>query len=102
MFGLTRAFKILICASRTPISPRHYAPKITPPSQALAASLRASGSNGITYASVRHQSAECAALFYPDLASEARQGRHLDYHWDGSRVDYNRDAGNGEVFRILE
>ena len=71
-------------------------------SQALAASLRASGSNGITYPSVRLIGGECAALFYPDLSSGPRQGRHLDYHWDGTRVDYYRDAGNGEVFRILE
>ncbi len=71
-------------------------------SQALAASLRASGSNGITYPSVRLIGDECAALFYPDLSSGPRQGRHLDYHWDGTRVDYYRDAGNGEVFRILE
>jgi hypothetical protein len=71
------------------------------PSQALAARLRTSGSDGITYNSVRHQGGECAALFYPDRASSPRQGRHLDYHWDGKRVDYYRDSGSGEVFRIL-
>jgi RES domain len=72
------------------------------PGQTLAASLRARGSNGLTYNSVRHDGGECAALFYPDLASGAIQGRHLDYHWDGERVDYYRDPGSGEVFRILE
>ncbi len=41
------------------------------------------------------------ALFYPDLASVAIQGRHLDYHWDGTRVDLYRDAGNGKVLRIV-
>jgi RES domain len=72
------------------------------PSQALAMRLRASGSNGLTYPSVRHESGECAALFYPDLASGAIQGRHLDYHWDGERVDLYRDPGSGEVFRIVD
>lgn len=79
------------------LHPENYAP-----GQALAASLRASGSHGITYNSVRHAGGECAALFYPDLASGAMQGRRLDYHWDGSRVDYYRDLGSGEVFRIMD
>jgi hypothetical protein len=29
-----------------------------------------------------------------------RQGRHLDYHWNGKRVDFYRDAGNHRVFAI--
>ena len=70
--------------------------------QALAASLRGGGSNGIVYPSVRRKGGECAALFYPDLASNAIQARHLDYHWDGKRVDFYRNPGNGEVFRILD
>ncbi|REA74736.1 RES domain-containing protein, partial [Staphylococcus pseudintermedius] len=41
-------------------------------------------------------------LFYPDLATPPLQGRHLDYHWDGARVDLVRDAGTGEVFRVKE
>jgi hypothetical protein len=71
-------------------------------SQALAASLRGGRSNGIAYPSVRHPGGECAALFYPDLASNVIQGRHLDYHWNGKRVDLYRDPGSGEVFRIVE
>jgi RES domain len=79
------------------LDPDDYAP-----SQALGMRLRAHGSNGLTYPSVRHTDGECAALFYPDLASRARQGRHLDYHWNGERVDLYRNPGNGEVFRILD
>lgn len=70
-------------------------------SQSLGAALRASGSDGIAYPSVRHDGGECAGLFYPDLAANARQGRHLDYHWDGERVDLYRDAGSGAVVRII-
>jgi len=70
-------------------------------SQAIAANLRRTGSEGIVYQSVRHPDGLCAALFYPDLASNPVQGRHLDYHWDGQRVDLVRNAGSGEVFRVI-
>jgi hypothetical protein len=70
--------------------------------QQLAAGLRASGSDGIIYPSVRHDGGECVALFYPDCASNPIQGRHLDYHWDGRRIDLVRDAGNGAVFRVVD
>jgi hypothetical protein len=71
-------------------------------SQVLAATLRASGSEGLVYPSVRDPGGECVALFYPDLASNVRQGRHLDYHWNGQRVDLVREAGAPpRVFRVL-
>jgi hypothetical protein len=70
--------------------------------QRLAAELRASGSDGVVYASVRHPGGECVGLFYPDCASGPVQGRHLDYHWDGTRVDLVRDAGSGAVFRVVD
>ena len=70
--------------------------------QQLAASLRFSGSDGMAYPSVRQAGGECVALFYPDCASNPIQGRHLDYHWDGRRVDLVRDAGSGTVFRVVE
>lgn len=71
-------------------------------SQALAVHLRDAGSNGIAYPSTRHPGGECIALFYPDCASNPLQGRHLDYHWDGARVDLVRDVGSGAVFRIVD
>ncbi|WNO53422.1 RES family NAD+ phosphorylase [Stakelama saccharophila] len=71
-------------------------------SQVLAAALHAAGSDGIAYPSCRNRGGECAALFYPDLAANAIQGRHLDYHWNGTRVDFYRDVTGGEVFRIDE
>ena len=70
-------------------------------SQGLAITLKAAGSNGVVYPSIRHLGGECAGLFYPDCASEPIQGRHLDYHWDGTRVDLVRDAGTGAVFRVV-
>jgi hypothetical protein len=68
----------------------------------VARHLRGAGSNGIAYPSIRHPGGECVALFYPDCASTPLQGRHLDYHWDGARVDLVRDAGSGAVFRIVD
>lgn len=68
--------------------------------QALGAVLRGQGSDGLAYDSVRGQGA-CVGLFYPDLAHDPRQARHLDYHWDGARVDLIRDAGSGKVYRHL-
>ncbi|WP_048645582.1 RES family NAD+ phosphorylase [Nitratireductor soli] len=70
-------------------------------SQALAARLHADDSDGIAYPSVRREGGECVGLFYPDCAAAPVQGRHLDYHWDGARVDLYRDAGGGQVFRIV-
>ena len=77
------------------LSPTDYAA-----SQAFAARLRAGGSDGIVYPSVRNQGGQCAGLFYPDLASPPVQARHLDYHWDGARVDYYRNAATHEVFAV--
>ena len=84
-------------------APRHPAldPASYAASQALAARLRAGGSDGILYPSVRHPGGTCVALFYPDRAADPVQGRHLDYHWNGERVDLVRDASSGTVFRVV-
>ena len=71
-------------------------------SQDLALALRADGSDGLVYPSIRHPGGECVGLFYPDCASKPVQGRHLDYHWDGQRVDLVRDTGAGAVFRVVD
>jgi hypothetical protein len=68
----------------------------------LGAALRAAGSEGIVYASVRDRGGQCAGLFHPDRAANVVQGRHFDYHWSGARVDLVRDAGSGEVLRVHE
>lgn len=68
--------------------------------QLFGAQLRASDSDGIVYPSVRGDG-DCLGLFYPDLAHNPTQGRHLDYHWDGESVDLIRDATTGDVFRIV-
>lgn len=80
----------------TALSPVDYSE-----SQALGARLQAFGSDGVVYPSIRCPGGECVGLFYPDVARHPVQGRHLDYHWNGSRVDLYRDLSGGEVYRIV-
>lgn len=82
-----------------------YAPLLHPDDysagQAFGAGLRTAGSNGIAYPSVRKRGGECVGLFHPDCASSPVQGRHIDYHWNGTRVDLYRNASSGKVYRIV-
>jgi hypothetical protein len=70
-------------------------------SQALGSQLRATGSNGVVYPSVRYPGGECVGVFYPDCAANPIQGRHLAYHWNGTTVDLYRNANTGQVYRIV-
>lgn len=70
------------------------------PAQAFGDMLRAAQGQGVVYPSVRGDG-ECAGLFYPDLARPPAQGRHLDYHWNGTVVDLVRDATDGTVYRVV-
>jgi hypothetical protein len=65
--------------------------------QALARRLRARGSGGIAYSSVRRPGGECAAVFRPRLLSNCRQERHLAYVWDGEAIRevYEKQALRG-------
>ncbi|GAA4039588.1 RES family NAD+ phosphorylase [Sphingomonas rosea] len=69
-------------------------------SQAHGAERRAAGVEALLWPSVRAHGGECLALFWPDLCGLPVQARHLDYHWDGARVDYVRDAGTREVWGV--
>lgn len=57
--------------------------------QQLGASLRAQGSNGIAYRSVRDPSGtgECLAVLTPRAIPIPKQGAALRYHFDGARID---------------
>jgi hypothetical protein len=70
-------------------------------SQALGSQLRATGSDGVVYPSVRYPAGECVGVFYPDCTANPIQGRHLDYHWNGTTVDLYRNANTGQVYRIV-
>ena len=64
-------------------------------SQPLGAELRAAGSNGLVYPSVRDPDGQCVAALRPDAVGLPVQGKHLKYHWDGSRVARYFDYENG-------
>jgi hypothetical protein len=54
--------------------------------QALGKRLRAAGSNGVAYPSVRRAGGQCLGAFRPKAVGIPVQGRHLRYHWDGARI----------------
>lgn len=62
-------------------------------SQRAARRLRDAGSDGLVYDSVRRHGGQCAAVFYPDRISPARQGPHLLYHWNGAAITHVTVAG---------
>lgn len=66
--------------------PECHRPDDYGPSQALAARLRAEGSKGVLYRSVRREGADCVALFSPEAASRCRHLRYLCYRWDGKAI----------------
>ncbi|HVC63298.1 MAG TPA: RES family NAD+ phosphorylase [Acetobacteraceae bacterium] len=63
-----------------------YDPDDYAPGQALARRLRAAGSSGIVYDSVRRAGGACAAVFRPRCLTNPRQERHLCYVWDGRTI----------------
>lgn len=56
-----------------------------PAGQVLARRLRAAGSNGLIYPSVRHPGGTCLAAFRPSLVQNVRQGGLWRLTWAGSR-----------------
>jgi hypothetical protein len=63
-----------------------YDPDSYDASQAFAGPLRAGGSNGVLYRSVRHAGGECVACFRPLLVANVRQAGHFEYRWSGTRT----------------
>lgn len=68
--------------------------------QALGASLRVQGSEGVVHPSVRLPGGECVGLFLPLRDADPTQGWHFDCHWDGVAVDLVGECGSGRVLRV--
>lgn len=103
--GWTSQFRVLI--NRLDLDLRdarphaeYHDPDDYRPSQALGQRLRETGSNGILYRSVRCPGGECVAVFWPDLMEIPVQADHLDYHWDGGKVDRVRNCTSNEIFAL--
>ena len=56
--------------------------------QALGRALRAGGSWGVVFPSVRHAGGRCVGIFRPKALRLARSGAHLALHWDGQRISH--------------
>jgi len=56
--------------------------------QALGRELRALGSWGVQYPSVRHAGGLCVGVFRPRALRHARSGAHIALHWDGARITH--------------
>jgi len=65
------------------LHPDHYAA-----SQALGRRLRAAGSWGVHFPSVRHAGGLCVGIFRPRALGRARTGAHIALHWDGARITH--------------
>jgi RES domain-containing protein len=76
-----------VMAEAEPLRSRLLDPDDYSESQKWARGLRESGSAGISYPSVRHVGGRCVAAFWPDIPGIPVQERHLQYHWNGERVD---------------
>jgi hypothetical protein len=103
--GWTSQFRVLINALDLGLHDVRNDPTLHDPadygrSQAVAKDLRAAGSNGIRYRSVRCPGGECAAIFWPDLIPVPVQGDHFDYFWNGERVDRVRNCRTGAIFAL--
>ncbi len=55
--------------------------------QAFGRRVKAAGGNGVTYPSVRDAGGFCVGAFKPRAVGLPRQERHLQYRWNGTRVD---------------
>ena len=69
-----------------------FAPALDPDSyaasQRLGRRLRAAGSWGLRWPSVRHDRGECVGIFRPRALRHPRAASHLAMHWDGSRFSH--------------
>jgi hypothetical protein len=69
-----------------PILPEVYRLDDYAESQILGGALRAGGSGGVVYDSVRHESGRCVGVFRPRALSHCRERKHLRFIWDGTRI----------------
>ena len=66
------------------VPPAVYDPEDYAAAQALGRRLRAAGSAGVAYRSVRHERGQCVGLFRPRGASRCLHAAYLLYAWDGA------------------
>lgn len=103
--GWTADFRVLIGSADRDLDDVDGVPGVLHPddytaSQAEARGLRAAGSDGLTWQSVRMPGGRCIGIFWPDAITIPIQGRHYSYHWNGARVDFVRQHDTGQVLAV--
>lgn len=103
--GWTADFRVLIGSIDRELDDVSAMPDVLHPddytaSQLEGHALRASGSDGLLWNSVRMSGGLCIGIFWPDAIPVPLQGRHYSYHWDGSRVDFVKKHDTGEVLQV--
>ncbi|RNJ47076.1 hypothetical protein B5V01_33170 [Mesorhizobium erdmanii] len=103
--GWTADFRVLIGSVDRDLDDVNAVPGVLDPdnytaSQAEGRALRAGGSDGLVWNSVRMPDGQCIGIFWPDVIPVPVQGRHYSYHWDGRRVDFVRQHDTGKVLAV--
>ncbi|MCV3209343.1 RES family NAD+ phosphorylase [Mesorhizobium sp. YC-39] len=103
--GWTADFRVLIGSVDRNLDDVDAVPGVLDPddysaSQAEGRGLRAAGSDGLTWASVRISGGRCIGIFWPDVITIPIQGRHYSYHWNGAGVDFVRQLDTGRVLSV--
>ena len=103
--GWTSDFRVLIGSIDRSLDDVNAVPDVLDPddytaSQVEGSGLRAAGSDGLLWNSVRMPGKRCIGAFWPDVVTIPLQGRHYCYHWDGTRVDYVRQYDTGAVLAV--
>ncbi|MBN8507727.1 MAG: RES family NAD+ phosphorylase [Burkholderiales bacterium] len=68
--------------------PAVYDPADYGAARTVGGALRAAGSWGVLYHSVRHPGGLCAGVFRPKALQRAREAAHIALHWDGQRITH--------------
>lgn len=103
--GWTSDFRVLVGSIDRELDDAGALPGVLDPddysaSQVAGRALRAAGSDGLLWPSVRMRGGQCIGLFWPDVMTIPVQGRHYSYHWNGSRVDFVRQYDTGRVLSV--
>ncbi|MDX1071537.1 RES domain-containing protein [Sinorhizobium medicae] len=103
--GWTADFRILIGSVDRDLDDVSAVPGVLHPDDYTAShiegrDLRAAGSDGLVWDSVRMRGGRCIGAFWPDVITIPIQGRHYGYHWDGTRVDFVRQYDTGRVLAV--
>lgn len=103
--GWTADFRVLVGSVDCELDNVDAVPGVLDPDNYAASQdegrrLRAAGSSGLTWRSVRMPEGNCIGIFWPDVITIPVQGRHYSYHWNGKRVDFVRQHDTGLVLEV--